>query len=212
MSVRDQARPAIPPVADTEDGGGARRRLSVLLVALGNYVTNHVISHVPSFTVRHLWYRHYLRLQLDEQARVLLNVYMWNVGPRANSRLGLRIGARTWINRRVTLDLRGGLEIGADVSISPEVAVLTAEHDPGDPGFAYKTRPVVIGDHVWIGSRSTILPGVTIGRGAIVAAGALVTKDVEPLSIVAGVPARQIGVRPESGAAPTLGGPLPLFE
>jgi maltose O-acetyltransferase len=105
------------------------------------------------------------------------------------------IGARTIINRGCCLDARSGLRIGEDVSISPEVAILTTQHDVNDPGFALQGRPVVIEDHVWIGMRAMVLPGVTIGRGAVVAAGAVVTSDVGPLEIVAGVPARVVGRR-----------------
>jgi acetyltransferase-like isoleucine patch superfamily enzyme len=184
------------------------------LLRLACYVTNHVISRVPSYTVRHRWYRSYLGLEIDEGARVLLDCYMWHIGPRHVRRSGSRIGARTWINRQCCLDLRGGLEIGADVSVSPEVMILTAQHDLNDPRFKYVSKRVVIEDHVWIGARATIMPGVTVGRGAVVAAGAVVTRDVEPLTVVGGVPARPIAVRDEAAIDYELGAPiaLALFE
>jgi maltose O-acetyltransferase len=179
---------------------------------LGNYVTNNVISRIPSYTVRHRWYRSYLGLEIEEGARVLLDCYMWHMGPGHVRRSGSRVGARTWINRRSCLDLRGGVEIGADVSISPNVMILTAQHDLNDPWFRYVSEKVVIQDHVWIGARATIMPGVTVGRGAVVAAGAVVTRDVEPLTVVGGVPARTIGVRDEAAIDYALGGPFALFE
>jgi len=77
--------------------------------------------------------------------------------------------------------------------------ILTADHSLDMPSFDYREAPVHIDDYVWIGSRAMVLPGVTIGRGAVVAAGAVVTRDVPSLSIVGGVPARQIGVR-DAGA------------
>jgi maltose O-acetyltransferase len=81
------------------------------------------------------------------------------------------------------------------VSISPGVWILTDSHDMHDPSFPEILSPVKIGNHVWIGSRALILPGVTLGEGAVVAAGAVVTSDVEPYTVVGGVPARPIGTR-----------------
>jgi len=73
--------------------------------------------------------------------------------------------------------------------------ILTLAHDPQDPEFSDKGGDVIIGDRVWIAYRATVLPGVTIGEGAVVAAGAVVASDVEPFTIVGGVPARRIGER-----------------
>jgi maltose O-acetyltransferase len=92
------------------------------------------------------------------------------------------------------------------------VAILTAQHRIDSPDFALVTKPVVIGDNVWIGMRATILPGTTIGRGAVVAAGAVVTGSIPPLTVVAGVPARPIGGRAADAAAYVLDQPFPLFE
>ncbi|NJK52359.1 MAG: hypothetical protein HC936_05170 [Leptolyngbyaceae cyanobacterium SU_3_3] len=77
----------------------------------------------------------------------------------------------------------------------PAAWIWTAQHDLNDSGFAGVSAPVVIEDYAWISSRATILPGVTIGRGAVVAAGAVVTKSVAPFEIVGGVPAKKIGER-----------------
>lgn len=81
------------------------------------------------------------------------------------------------------------------MSISPSVAILTAEHDVQSKSFAGVEAPVAIGDYVFIGTGAMIMPGVTLGDGAIVAAGAVVTHDVGPYTIVGGVPARPIGKR-----------------
>jgi acetyltransferase-like isoleucine patch superfamily enzyme len=190
----------------------SKRRLWKLVVRCCSYLTNDVIGKIPSYTVRHGWYRHYLGVEIDDGARILLGCYMWHMGPGHTRRTPARIGARTWVNRNACLDLRGGLEIGADVSISPEVMILTAAHDPNDRRFKYVSSPVTIEDHVWIGSRATIMPGVRIGRGAVVAAGAVVTRNVEPLTIVGGVPAHPIGTRPATAIGYKLGGELSLFE
>ena len=88
------------------------------------------------------------------------------------------------------------VRVGNYVSISPEAGVLTLGHDPQSLDFANRGGDVVIGNRVWIAYRAIVLPGVTIGEGAVVGAGAVVTRDVEPFAIVAGSPARKIGTRP----------------
>jgi acetyltransferase-like isoleucine patch superfamily enzyme len=82
------------------------------------------------------------------------------------------------------------------VSIGPEAALLTLGHDPRSPTFADRGGPVSVGDRAWIGFRAIVLPGVTIGEGAVVGAGGVVSRDVPPFTIVAGNPARPIGSRP----------------
>ena len=108
----------------------------------------------------------------------------------------ISIGSFTRINKNVLLDGRGAsLVIGNNVDIAQEVNIWTLQHDYNDPYYRAVGKSVIIEDYVWIASRATILPGVTIGRGAVVASCAVVTKDVPPLSVVAGVPARIIGKR-----------------
>jgi maltose O-acetyltransferase len=109
------------------------------------------------------------------------------------------LGERNVINYGCVFDgRRYSLRTGNDVSIGPEAAILTLSHDPQSSEFADKGGEVKIGDRVWIAYRAIILPGIEIGEGAIVAAGAVVTRDVAPFSIVAGVPARPVGVRSQN--------------
>jgi acetyltransferase-like isoleucine patch superfamily enzyme len=106
------------------------------------------------------------------------------------------IGDRVVINKRVLLDGRGGqLIIGHDVDIAQETNIWTLQHDVHSDAHLDEGGDVVIEDHVWIASRATILPGVRIGRGAVVASCSVVTKDVPAMAIVAGVPAKVIGTR-----------------
>jgi acetyltransferase-like isoleucine patch superfamily enzyme len=149
---------------------------------------------------------------LGRHASLQSGCHIWFYGPRANRRSNISIGENTRINRGCMLDLRGGLSIGDDVSVSPEVAIVTASHGVNDPDFILEHAGVAIYDHVWIGTRAMILPGVTLGRGCVVAAGSVVTRDVDPLAIVAGVPARRVGERDPAATSYALDAALPLFE
>lgn len=105
------------------------------------------------------------------------------------------IGNHSFINRNCYLDGRGGIEIGDNVSISPEVYIISLTHDLSDEQFGVIAKKVVIKDYVWIGARALLMQGVTLHEGCVVAAGAVVTKSFEPYSIVVGVPAKFIGRR-----------------
>jgi acetyltransferase-like isoleucine patch superfamily enzyme len=107
----------------------------------------------------------------------------------------LTVGSHTNIGRDVHLDSRGDLTIGDNVNISDEVAIWTAEHDIQAPNFPMTRDAVIIENRVWVCFRSTILPGVRLGEGCVVASGAVVTKNVPPFSVVAGVPAKVVGSR-----------------
>jgi acetyltransferase-like isoleucine patch superfamily enzyme len=215
ISERTEERSDPRPVGRVEEEPGPRSlrgTLRTFVIRLINYLTNYVVCHVPSFTLRHAWYRRVLGVQIGRHVGIHLGCYVWFYGPGQIRRDGFTVGDYSRINRDCCLDARGPLRIGDNVSISPEVTILTAFHRMDDPKFRVETRPVVIEDHVWIGSRATILSGVRLGRGCVVAAGAVVSRDVAPLEIVGGVPAKPIGTRPEEALAYTLDGPLPLFE
>jgi acetyltransferase-like isoleucine patch superfamily enzyme len=177
-----------------------------------NYLTNHVVAYTPSFTVRHFWYQRVMGVELGRGVGVNMRTYVWSYGPRQIRREGASIGRNTRISHGCTIDLRSGLSIGENVSVSPEVMILAGSHDVQAPRFDDIAGFVTIEDHAWIGARAVILPGITVGRGAVVAAGSVVTKSVAPMSIVAGVPAKSVGVRDPAATAYELDGPLPLFE
>ncbi|PIQ72996.1 acetyltransferase [Candidatus Roizmanbacteria bacterium CG11_big_fil_rev_8_21_14_0_20_35_14] len=101
----------------------------------------------------------------------------------------------TIVGEGVVLDGREKLVIGSHVDIASEVMIYNSQHDIEDENFSAVDKPVVIEDYVFVGPRSIILPGVKIGKGAVVGAGAVVTKDVPPFAIVGGVPAKIIGER-----------------
>jgi len=105
------------------------------------------------------------------------------------------IGEDTIIGDHCFLDGRASLKIGSHTAIASQVLIYNSQHDVDDPEFKAIEKPVEIGDYVFIGPRAIILPGIKIGRGAVVAAAAVVTKDVAPGKIVGGVPAREIRER-----------------
>jgi maltose O-acetyltransferase len=166
-----------------------------LVLALVRYLTNRVVARIPFHVARYTWYRRALGMRIGAGSAVLMDQYIYIRGRARPGVQGISIGRRTVINQQCVLDGRGWLSIGDYVDISPGVWMLTDSHDMNDPQFPEVLAPVNIGNHAWIGSRALILPGVTVGEGAVVAAGAVVTSDVEPYTVVGGVPARPIGTR-----------------
>jgi maltose O-acetyltransferase len=108
---------------------------------------------------------------------------------------GITIGDGTIIGDACFLDGRGSLKIGDNVDVASEVMIYNSQHDIQSKNFKPVEEPVEIEDYVFIGPRAIILPGVKIGKGAVVAAGAVVTSNVEEFEIVGGVPAKVIGER-----------------
>lgn len=104
----------------------------------------------------------------------------------------ISIGDNVVINRKCYLDGRVGIEIHNNVSVSPEVYIVSLEHDPDSADFSGRGCKVVIEDNSWIGARAIITPGIVIGEGAVIGAGAIVTKNIGPYKIAVGVPAREI--------------------
>lgn len=127
------------------------------------------------------------------------------LGRNVNIEHGAEFDARLVVgdNSSVGVDstVLGPVRIGRDVMMGPECVIITRNHHHSRTDIpmiqqGYESyRPVSIGDDVWIGRRVTILPGVTVGNGAILSAGAVITKDVESYAIVGGVPAHVIKMR-----------------
>ena len=160
----------------------------LLAGTLLTYSYNHWLSNCPSRRLR----------------RAFLSRYLGAMGTGTGVQMGcqflngrkVHLGERNVINFGCLLDGRKYQIItGNDVSIGPEASILSLGHDPQSCDFADRGGDVEIGDRAWIGYRAVILPGVTIGKGAVVGAGSTVTKDVAPYAIMAGSPARKIGER-----------------
>lgn len=112
----------------------------------------------------------------------------------------ITVGNDVGINPYAIIYGHGGVKIGNDVLVAAHVVIVAAQHEFSSSEIPIRSqgltaKGITIEDDVWIGARATILDGVTVGRGAIIAAGAVVTRDVEPFFIVGGVPAVRIGHR-----------------
>lgn len=146
-----------------------------------------MVGHFPSHTIRNLVYR-MSGLKMGNNSVIYGKAEI-------RSPENIIIGHNSIIGHNAILDGRGGLEIGSNVNMSSGVWIWTAEHNKDDPLFDITFDKVIIEDYAWISCRTTILPNIRIGRGAVVCAGAVVTKDVPPYAIVGGVPAKIIGER-----------------
>jgi len=114
----------------------------------------------------------------------------------------MHVGKNTHINRHAFIRAEGGLVIGDNVHIARHLIIYTINHNYKGEAIPYDhtmiKEPVKIDDNVWIGIRVTIVPGVHIGEGAIIGAGSVVAKDVPPLAIVGGAPAKILGYRDQA--------------
>jgi len=180
-----------------------------VLSAAIKYATNHLISHIPSYSVRHAWYRHILGWRMGPNVAIFMGQHVQMAKIRGSGKVS--IGKNTVINWDCMLYTTGGLIIGENVSISAGVWLVTGTHEMNHPQFIDTYKPIVISDYVWIGMRATILGGVTIGEGAVVMAGAVVTRDVPPYAVVGGLPAKVIRQRELQNPAYSLNY-HPLFE
>lgn len=153
-----------------------------------DYLCNFVINRIPLVSLRMMAYRR-LGIHIGRDSVILMTTEM-------HRSEDITIGNNTIINQHCLLDGRGGLRIGNNVNISSHTLLIPGTHDiQSSSDFTGTAHPIIIEDYVWLCTRCTILAGVTIGCGAVVAAGAVVTKSVMPYSVVAGVPARPIGTR-----------------
>lgn len=155
--------------------------LDVWLLVLG------LVGYIPFYAIR--WFFYFLSgMKISPSAYI-------HMGARFYNPAGITIGKDSIIGDRVTLDGRAPLKIGNHVDIATEVMVYNSQHDIQSSDFHAVSGTVEIEDYVFIGPKAIILPGVKIGKGAVVAAGAVVTRDVAEFSIVGGVPAEVIGER-----------------
>ncbi len=162
------------------------------------------IGHIPIHTVRKLFYiASGVNMPLFSST-----IHMW-----ANffNPQNISIGHDTIIGDHCFLDGRAPLTIGNHVGIASQVLIYNDEHDIHSPDYGNSFGPVTIGDYVFIGPRAIILPNTKIGQGAVIAAGAVVTKDIPDFEIWGGVPAKKIGDRKSQNLSYKLGRAM-LFQ
>lgn len=151
------------------------------------YLGNHLFMNYMPYAIRHWFLRRFCQVRIGRDSSIAMGCFVTGYH--------IAIGDNTVINRYTYLDGRVPLTIGNNVNVSHYTLIQTLTHDPQNSDFVCLCKPVVIEDHVWIGARAIISPGVKIGEGAVIGAGSVVTRDVEPYTIVAGNPARFIKER-----------------
>ncbi len=147
----------------------------------------HIVGIVPLHHVRRFFYR-LAGIKIGRGSTI-------HTGAKFYIPHNISIGKDTIVGEGAVLDGRAKIVIGDHTDIASEVMIYNAEHDVNSSDFHATVGTVEIGDYVFIGPRAIILPGVKIGKGAVIAAGAVVVKDVDEYSIVGGVPAKVIGER-----------------
>lgn len=155
------------------------------------------VGHIPIHLIRHTIYM-LAGVRMGKGSII----HMWASFFQPKN---IEIGQDTIVGNNAFLDGRAPLIIGNHTDIAAEVLIYNSEHDIHSEDFQAIEGSVEIGDYVFIGPRAIILPGVKIGRGAVVAAGAVVTKSVPDFAIVGGVPAGKIGERKNKNPRYVLG-------
>lgn len=151
-----------------------------------------IISDIPSHHIRDFFYKYIFLVKMEKNSVLYY-------GSEIRAPWMLMIGKGSVVGDNSILDARcGGIYIGENVNIASNVSLWTGGHDYNDPYFrSMKTNrgPIYIKNRVWIGPNVTILHSVTIGEGAVIAAGAVVTKDIPPFTICGGIPAKVLAQR-----------------
>lgn len=164
----------------------ASSRSFAILSELGILIV-HVAGLIPSHHMRRFMYR-IAGMRIGKGSTIHMMATFQNPA-------NISIGEDSIVGEKAFLDGRGKLSIGNHVAIASEVMIYNAEHDINHDHFVPVIEEVIIDDYVFIGPRAVLLPGIRIGKGAVIAAGAVVTKDVPPMTLVGGVPAKPIAQR-----------------
>lgn len=159
-----------------------------IIVDILNYFLNHIVIHIPFWTIRKLTYR-MTGMKIGKNSRILMGTQIicpWKIT--------LRDGV--YVNERCILDGRGGIDIGNNVSISLNTVIITGTHITNSDTFEFAHFPITIEDNVWVGVSCIILPGAILRKGMVLAAGSVaIKKEYETMGIYSGVPAVRIGDR-----------------
>lgn len=150
------------------------------------YLFNDWLTHFPYYPLRRFYLKKVLRIQIGKSTFI-------HMGSRFTG--SVIIGNNSVVGRNCVL--LGDICIKDNVSITAETYIFTNTHIKDSPSFEAYSKEVVINDFVWIGARAMILPGVHIGKGAILGAASTATKDIPEYSVFAGAPAKNVGKRTE---------------
>lgn len=156
------------------------------------YFINFILNRIPSRFIRKLFYYIFSNGKISFRANIGIGVKILDI-------TNVTIKENTNINRGCIIDGRGdGVEISTNVDIAPEVNIWSLEHDPNHPNFLSRSGKVLIQKNVWIANRAIVLPGVEIGKMAVIGAGCVVSKSCEPYSIYVGAKQKKIKKRSSS--------------
>lgn len=198
INTRKTGTNSLPATAADQEINTGRNIKNKIRCLIGNLFLSYYrysmfqVGIIPSHHIRLFLYKHLYKVKIEKDAVIYFGTEIrgsWNI----------HIGEGSIIGDRALLDARrNGIEIGKYVNIGSNVSFYTGQHDYNDPYFRStpnKVGKITIDDRVWIGPNVIILHSVHIGEGAVIAAGAVVTKDVEPYSVVGGIPAKKIAER-----------------
>jgi acetyltransferase-like isoleucine patch superfamily enzyme len=156
----------------------------------GERLFNYLITHIPSHTIRQAWLR-YFGAKIGRDTTLCMGLKVFRPSR-------LEIGNNCSLGFDIVLDARGGLVIDDDVVLASDVHIITGQHVIDSDDFAINFSPVRIKHHAWLTSRATVLPGVTIGAGAVLGACSVLESDLEDMSIAVGMPAKVRATRKSS--------------
>ncbi|HTB51218.1 MAG TPA: acyltransferase [Ferruginibacter sp.] len=158
--------------------------------AFSFYFYNSFLTKFPSYTLRTFYLRKIIGISIGKNTSIHMGCFF--------AGKNIVIGNNNVIARNCYLDGRVGLiTIMNNVSIAPDTCIISLTHVVNSPTFETIAKDIIIQDYAWIGTRAMILPGVTVGKGAVLGAGAIATKELLPYSINVGNPAKEIGKRSE---------------
>jgi len=142
-------------------------------------------------TLQEVLKRNYRRAKLIKAGAIICETSEIGVVKADGNKCNLTIGAHSFLGR-VELALHDQITLGNNVCINDGVKLLSGSHNINDPSWKLIKKPIIIDDYVWVATNAIILPGVTIGKGAVIGAGAVVSKDVEPFAVMIGNPAKSL--------------------
>jgi acetyltransferase-like isoleucine patch superfamily enzyme len=160
------------------------QKIKTIVQDFSGYLYNYWITKLPFHFLRVAYMRHVMGIRIGRDSFIHMGCFMSG---------NISIGDHSVIGRQCTLI--GDIDIGNNVSITAETYIFTSSHLVNSPDFECFYTKVSIEDYAWIGARAMVLPGVAIGKGAVIGAASVVTKSISPFSISVGAPAREVGKR-----------------